>query len=126
MCVVAVSAGCHPRAATTTMPDLAVAESSDLGTGDVGDLASSADAGPTIGGVDWSRQVIYLAIVDRFANGSTANDTLGLPNCFDPSDAQKWHGGDFAGMQQKLGYLTELGVGALWITPAAEQAAGPT
>ena len=106
--------------------DLAVAENSDLGASDAGeDLASRDDAGTTTG-VDWSKQVIYLALVDRFANGSTANDALGLPGCFDPNDAQKWHGGDFAGMQGKLGYLTELGVGALWITPAAQQAAGPT
>lgn len=119
-----VSGGCHPRAATATPLDLAVAavDGSDGGAGDVGDLASHDDAGATTS-VDWSRQVIYLALVDRFSNGSTANDALGLPGCFDPGDPQKWHGGDFVGLRGKLGYLGELGVGALWVTPAAQQAA---
>ncbi|MCU1279191.1 MAG: hypothetical protein JWM53_2737, partial [bacterium] len=68
--VVAVGAGCHPRA-TNTAADLAAlpSENSDLDSGAAGDLASRDDAGsqPT---VDWSKQVIYLALVDRFANGS--------------------------------------------------------
>ncbi|HEX2569384.1 MAG TPA: alpha-amylase family glycosyl hydrolase [Polyangia bacterium] len=86
-------------------------------------------ATPGDGGIpanDWSRQVIYLALVDRFTNGSTANDTLGLPNCLDPADPRKWHGGDFVGMRSRLPYLTELGVGALWVTPVYQQAGGPT
>jgi alpha-amylase len=126
--LVAVSAGCHSRASGGA--DLAVApsENSDLGAAEFGvadDLAARDDAGATKS-VDWSKQVIYLALVDRFANGSTANDNLGLPGCFDPANPQYWHGGDFAGMRGKLGYLGDLGVGALWITPAAQQAAGPT
>ncbi len=127
--VVAVSAGCHSRASTATALDLAApSENGDAGAGDagdVGDLAALDDAGASAP-VDWSRQVIYLALVDRFANGSTANDDLGLPGCFDPTNPQSWHGGDFVGLRGKLSYLTELGIGALWITPAAQQAAGPT
>lgn len=82
-------------------------------------------ATPGDGGIpanDWSRQVIYLALVDRFANGSTANDTLGPAVCFDPANLRKWHGGDFVGMRERLPYLGELGVGAIWITPAYQQA----
>lgn len=127
--LLAVVAGCHATTPATANPDLAAPSPTggdDLGAAD--DLASRDDAGPTTlpPRDDWSRQVIYLALVDRFANGSTANDALGLPGCFDPSDPQKWHGGDFVGMRGKLGYLGELGVGALWVTPAAQQAAGPT
>lgn len=81
---------------------------------------------PVDGGVpapanDWSRQVIYLALVDRFANGSTANDALGPAACYDPANPRKWHGGDFVGLRDRLPYLGELGVGAVWITPAYQQ-----
>jgi alpha-amylase len=69
--------------------------------------------------------VIYLAIPDRFFNGDSSNDQLGLPGCFDPSDPQKFHGGDWTGLRQKLGYLQELGADTLWITPAYKQATGP-
>ena len=129
LALVAGGVGCHARIAGVGTPDLAAppADDGDLGAGD--DLGASGDlgdAGAPATGVDWSRQVIYLALVDRFAYGSTANDALGLPGCFDAADPQKWHGGDFAGMQGKLSYLTDLGASALWITPAAQQAAGPT
>ncbi len=70
--------------------------------------------------------VIYLAMPDRFFNGDTSNDQLGLAGCFDPADPQKFHGGDWTGLRQKLGYLRELGVDTLWITPAYKQATGPT
>ena len=126
--LVAAALGCAARDGDGE-PDLAApADGADLGASidaSVADLAARDDAGGAAE-VDWSRQVIYLALVDRFANGATANDHLGLPGCFDPADPQKWHGGDFVGMRGRLDYLSSLGVGALWITPAAQQAAGPT
>ncbi len=65
----------------------------------------------------WPAQVIYLVMPDRFQNGDTTNDSLGTPNCFDPTSAQKWHGGDLAGIRQRIPYLQDLGVTAVWITP---------
>lgn len=123
-----VVAGCHFRAPATGNVDLATAppsgEGADLGVGD--DLGAGDDAGSTApGAIDWKRQVIYLALVDRFANGTTANDALGLPGCLDAADPQKYHGGDFAGLEARLPYLRDLGVTTLWITPAYQQAAGP-
>ncbi|MDB4965503.1 MAG: Cyclomaltodextrin glucanotransferase [Myxococcales bacterium] len=119
-----VGGGCHVGAPATGAIDLATpaGDEADLGASD--DLASRDDAGSAVP-VDWSRQVIYLALVDRFTNGDSANDSLGLAGCLDANDPQKYHGGDFAGLQARLPYLRELGVTALWVTPAYQQAAGP-
>ncbi|WP_045233750.1 alpha-amylase family glycosyl hydrolase [Deinococcus pimensis] len=69
----------------------------------------------------WRRQVIYLALPDRFANGNTANDNLGQANCYDPASGTKFHGGDLAGLRQKLPYIKGLGAGTLWTTPVYAQ-----
>ena len=65
---------------------------------------------------DWLGQVIYLVIPDRFANGDPSNDNA--TGCYAPTDPERIHGGDFAGLRAKIPYLRELGVTAVWITPA--------
>ncbi|MFI5357696.1 MAG: alpha-amylase family glycosyl hydrolase [Opitutales bacterium] len=67
-------------------------------------------------------QVIYFLLTDRFANGSTANDTGGIAggpeiSGFDPTRVGYFHGGDFSGLTSKLDYLKDLGVSAVWVTP---------
>src|SRR6516165_5706791 len=65
------------------------------------DAPAAIDAGAdaaAMPAVDWRDQIIYLVMTDRFANGDSSNDSLGLPNCLDPADPQKFHGGDFAGL----------------------------
>ena len=67
-------------------------------------------------------QVFYFLLTDRFANGSTANDTGGIPgdpdkSGFDPTEMGHYHGGDFIGLTSKLDYIKGLGVTAIWITP---------
>lgn len=69
----------------------------------------------------WRRQVIYLVLPDRFHNGNTSNDNLGQPWCFDPSWPYKFHGGDIAGLRQKLAYIKSLGATTLWTTPVYAQ-----
>ena len=69
----------------------------------------------------WRKQIIYLVMTDRFSNGNTANDTLGQPNCLDVNNPNKFHGGDFAGLQSKLGYIKDLGATAVWVTPVYKQ-----
>ena len=65
---------------------------------------------------------IYLAIPDRFANGDPTNDKFA--DLRDPSADRAnpflRHGGDLAGAGQRLGYLKELGVTAVWFTPVIE------
>lgn len=66
--------------------------------------------------------VIYFVLPDRFANANKSNDTGGieggpLDHGFDPTHKGFYHGGDFEGLKNKLDYLKDLGVTALWIAP---------
>ncbi len=62
--------------------------------------------------------VIYLIMPDRFANGDAANDdpaeSKGL---FNRQEPRFYHGGDLQGIIDRLPYLKDLGVTALWLNP---------
>jgi glycosidase len=61
---------------------------------------------------DWRDQWIYFLLVDRFCNPR-------VPPRFAPFDGlhPAFQGGTFAGVREKLDYLRQLGVGALWLSP---------
>ncbi len=62
--------------------------------------------------------VMYLIMPDRFANGDTMNDRpSGQSNLIDRAKGRYYHGGDLAGVQQKLPYLQSLGITAIWLNP---------
>ena len=63
--------------------------------------------------------VIYLIMVDRFANGDTANDVPpgSPPAANDRNNPRAYHAGDFRGIIEHLPYFKDLGVTALWLTP---------
>ncbi|WP_100259425.1 alpha-amylase family glycosyl hydrolase [Qipengyuania seohaensis] len=69
-----------------------------------------------------SEEIVYFVLPDRFENGDTAND-LGdftggrLETGFDPSHKGFFHGGDLQGLTQRLDYLENLGVTAIWFAP---------
>ena len=65
---------------------------------------------------DWSDAILYFVILDRFADGSTANDTN-----VDRNNPGGFHGGDFVGLTQQLDEIASLGATALWITPVVRQ-----
>ncbi|VUD67329.1 Pullulanase [Thalassocella blandensis] len=71
---------------------------------------------------DIREEVMYMVMPDRFANGDPNNDTGGIAGTrtehgYDPADKAFHHGGDLLGVLQKLPYLQELGITAIWITP---------
>ena len=71
--------------------------------------------------------IVYFAVTDRFANGNPGNDhSYGRAADPDGGDVGSFHGGDIAGITQKLkaGWFQELGVNALWITAPYEQIHG--
>ena len=77
-------------------------------------LTSQATAALDTTGAAWRSQVIYLVMPDRFRNGDPTNDSAAPPNCFDPNDPQKYHGGDLAGVDQNLAYIQSVGATAAW------------
>lgn len=68
------------------------------------------------------QDLIYLIMPDRFANGDPANDVVKGMN-EELLNRQKFffrHGGDLQGIIDRLDYLAELGVTALWLNPVLE------
>ncbi|HEX7176213.1 MAG TPA: alpha-amylase family glycosyl hydrolase [Pyrinomonadaceae bacterium] len=62
--------------------------------------------------------VIYFIMPDRFADGDPSNNNPAKsPGLYDRSKGRYYHGGDFQGIIDRLPYLKELGVTALWINP---------
>jgi glycosidase len=65
--------------------------------------------------------MMYLIMPDRFANGEVSNDVIaGMPDKFDRKNGDARHGGDLKGITDRLDYLVELGITALWINPVLE------
>lgn len=61
---------------------------------------------------------IYLIMPDRFADGNPANDQpAASPGLIDRSKGRRYHGGDLEGIRQRLPYLRDLGVTAIWLNP---------
>jgi glycosidase len=70
--------------------------------------------------IDWRDAIMYFVMVDRFDNGTMANDApvsgVELPG--------QYQGGDFIGLEQKIneGYFNDLGINTLWITSPLDNA----
>ncbi len=98
--------------------------------------------------LDWSDQVIYFLLTDRFSNGqedgykdAAGTVVQGTAQMFSPADAgnavrtqtdvqawesagTQWLGGTLKGITSKLGYLKRLGITTLWISPVLRQRPG--
>lgn len=86
----------------------------------------------------WRDEVIYFLLVDRFSDGAEAGrplvDRRNRPSARPPiggepwrwdrwwqSGRERWQGGTIAGVSSKLGYLQDLGVTAVWLSPVFKQ-----
>jgi neopullulanase len=69
-----------------------------------------------------SEDLIYLIMPDRFSNGDPSNDRVaGMKDqSLNRDTIFERHGGDLKGIQNKLDYLQDLGVTALWLNPVIE------
>lgn len=66
----------------------------------------------------WVREsVFYQIFPDRFYNGDPKSDPPGVRPWGEPPTAQSFFGGDLWGVVEKLDYLEDLGVTALYLTP---------
>ncbi len=62
--------------------------------------------------------IMYLAMVDRFSDGDqTNNDPPQSKGIYDRENKFYYHGGDLQGVIDRLPYLKELGINAVWLTP---------
>lgn len=69
-----------------------------------------------------SKDVLYLIMPDRFANGDPSNDVVqGMRELeVDRENPNGRHGGDILGIKKNLPYLVDLGVTAIWLNPVQE------
>ncbi len=65
---------------------------------------------------------VYLLMPDRFANGDPTNDVIPgyRSNTSDRNSKYDRHGGDFKGIENNFGYLKQLGITTIWMTPILE------
>ncbi|MFI5162785.1 MAG: glycoside hydrolase family 13 protein [Sphingobacteriales bacterium] len=68
------------------------------------------------------KDLIYLIMPDRFSNGDTKNDSIPGMREQGINRAKMFsrHGGDIQGVMNHLDYLKDMGVTAIWLTPAIE------
>src|SRR5258708_24849395 len=69
---------------------------------------------------DFKRDIIYQIVTDRFFDGDTSNNNPPQSSGLFDSTKTNWQaywGGDLAGIQQKMSYITRMCVTAIWISP---------
>ncbi|WP_343703998.1 alpha-amylase family glycosyl hydrolase [Chitinophaga sp.] len=68
------------------------------------------------------KDMVYLLMPDRFSNGDASNDRVPWmrDQSLDRKNYYARHGGDFQGVINHLGYLQDMGVTAVWMTPVLE------
>jgi glycosidase len=65
---------------------------------------------------DWRDAIIYMVMIDRFRDGTSANNAAPIPEAVPTAD---FLGGDLQGVTQAIeqGYFDALGVKSIWFTP---------
>ncbi len=68
-----------------------------------------------------SKDVVYLIMPDRFANGDESNDSKKvLTDKANRSIPDSRHGGDLRGIINNVDYIQNLGATTIWLTPVNE------
>ena len=84
---------------------------------------------------DWEEACIYFMVTDRFFDGNETNNTASdeflskdstTESTYGKDNDGLYHGGDFAGVTEKLDYLKDLGINTIWLTPIVENIPGVT
>ncbi|WHY73061.1 alpha-amylase family glycosyl hydrolase [Fictibacillus enclensis] len=66
----------------------------------------------------WAKNAsIYHVFVDRFKDGNLLNNEPVDPNLSYDEKLKNWMGGDLQGVKDKISYIKNLGVNAIWISP---------
>jgi cyclomaltodextrin glucanotransferase len=73
--------------------------------------------------IEFRQETIYFIIVDRFCDSDTTNNQGPNPELYDAGKQQwgKYWGGDLQGIIDKLDYLKNMGITAIWVSPLFEQ-----
>jgi alpha-amylase len=79
-------------------------------------VASSA---PAVIARDWSADILYFVLVDRFADGDPSNNRH-----VDRTAKGAFHGGDLKGLRENLDEIAGLGVTAIWVNPLVKNIDG--
>ncbi|MBE1444549.1 alpha-glycosidase [Paenibacillus sp. OAS669] len=70
---------------------------------------------------EWAKSAVFYQIFpDRFANGDPSNDPEGVSPWGEQPTGDNRFGGDLQGIIDKLDYLTDLGINAIYLTPVFE------
>ena len=80
-------------------------------------------AGPVSNRSSLKSDVCYQIITDRFYDGDTGNNNPAQSSGLYDSTKANWKlywGGDWAGIQQKITYLKNMGVTAIWVSPPVD------
>ncbi|MFQ3586189.1 MAG: alpha-amylase family glycosyl hydrolase [Fimbriimonadaceae bacterium] len=73
---------------------------------------------------EWvERSVFYQIFPDRFENGDKSNDPPGVVPWDGTPTYWNFKGGDLAGIDQRIGHLTSLGIDAIYFNPIFESPA---
>ncbi|WP_313478770.1 alpha-amylase [Atlantibacter hermannii] len=87
-------------------------------------LLLEAEDTPEKAPFSWHNATVYFVLTDRFENGDPDNDNSYGRHKDGMEEIGTFHGGDLQGLTQKLDYLQDLGVNALWISAPFEQING--
>ena len=73
--------------------------------------------------IEFRQETMYFIVVDRFHDADPSNNEGPNPELYDETRQNwgKYWGGDLQGVIDKLDYLKNMGITAIWLTPLFEQ-----